>query len=261
MKRIYFTLLLLPLFIASCINEDEIDYKSLLKGKWVNILVDYQPVQTDAAFYCDYNTDNTQVYAIGYKIDANNKTWIENDKYTYSVKKNLITIDGPDYNGDVFHMVFEILLIDENYMTYKVNEFSINNKEYPDAKIYTCKRITEDFTNKIKGFWYGKCTSAGSPDTAYHYWEYLSEGKYNYYFKDANGKWTGKSDNDGKYFLYGNLFVSTYSNDLITGGKGKTFECWNIEINDNKMQWTGLRDNSVIVKYGMEKVSFLPAIR
>lgn len=260
MKRAYLTLLLIPLLLTGCINEEEIDYESLIKGKWINILVDYQPILTDAAFYCEYKSDKTQIYSIGYKTDENNKNWIENDGYTYSVKKNQITVDGPDKNGDVFHMVFEILLIDETYMTYKVKEFRINNKDFTDAKIYTCKRVTEDLSAKLKGIWYGKCTSAGSPDTEYHYWEYLSEGKYNYYFKDANGKWTKKSDNEGKYFLYGNMFVSTYTNDLITGGKGKTFECWNIEINGNTMKWNGLRDNSYIVTYEMEKVPKLPAI-
>ncbi len=261
MKRAYLTLLLIPLLLTGCINEEEIDYESLIKGKWINILVDYQPILTDAAFYCEYKSDKTQIYSIGYKTDENNKNWIENDGYTYSVKKNQITVDGPDKNGDVFHMVFEILLIDETYMTYKVKEFSINKKDLPDAKVYTCKRVTEDLSEKLKGIWYGKCTSAGSQDTAYHYWEYLSDGKYNYYYKDANNKWIKKSDNEGKYFLYGNLFVSTYSNDLITGGKGKTFECWNVEINGNTMQWKGLRDNSSIVTYTMEKVSLLPAIR
>jgi hypothetical protein len=110
------------------------------------------------------------------------------------------------------------------------------------------------------GCWYGKCTTPGTNDTNYHYWEYFSDQTYYYYYQDDQGHWIKKSDNEGRYFLYGNLFVSNYSNDLVIGGKGKTFECWNFNIDGNNMIWSALRKNNQTESYQMTKVTNPPKI-
>ena len=96
------------------------------------------------------------------------------------------------------------------------------------------------------------------PDTKYHYWEYFPDGSFNYYYQDGEDRWIRKSDNEGGYFLYGNLLVTNYTNDILSGGTGKAFECWNFKVSGEKMTWTGLRDGNTTTTYQMVKVGSAP---
>lgn len=233
-------------------------YAQLAIGKWVSTMVDNGPLLTDATFVMELRADKVEFYATGYRTDANNKSWIEEDTYTYSINDDIIVIDGTDVLHKVYHIEMKILTISATTMTYVTQVFKIDNTVYPQPGIYTMKKITEDYSGQFKGVWYGKCTTVSS-DTGYHYWEYLASGLYNYYYQDANGKWIKKSDNEGRYFLYGNLFASNYTNDLISGGTGRAYECWNFSIAGETMIWTGLRDNAKTVIYEMKKVASAPS--
>jgi hypothetical protein len=134
----------------------------------------------------------------------------------------------------------------------------IDDVEYPDPKIYTNKKVTTDLTSKFVGTWYGKSTTPGNADSSYHYWEYLANGHFNYYYQDDKGNWVNKPDNEGVYFLYGGLLASNYTNDLISGETGKAFECWNFRIEGSTMFWTGLRENGLVSSFRMEKAAGPP---
>jgi hypothetical protein len=258
MKKISLLSVLLILVFWSCNKENETNYASLIIGKWVNTSVDNVPVLTDKAFTFEYKADLTQTYANGYVLDENNKTWIENENYTYSVSGNKITVEGSDELGATFHMVFDILTADAETLRYSVSKFAVNGVEYPDSKIYTNKKVTEDLSSQFIGTWYGKSTTTGTTDDNYHYWEYLADGSFKYYYQDNEGNWINKPDNEGKYFLYGNLMASNYTNDLLSGETGKAYECWNISIDGNTMNWTGLRASGLTTSFQMEKVAGPP---
>ncbi|MDD4637673.1 MAG: hypothetical protein PHV66_08740 [Bacteroidales bacterium] len=257
---LYVTLSLVLSLLTNCENDNEPDAAKLLIGKWENTEINHIPIVTDSKFVMELKSDNKELYARGFKLDENNESWEENNSYTYSVQNNILTIDGKNVLGNLFHMEFETLTLNQSVWTYSVKSFLIDGVSYPDAKIYTCKRVTKDYSQPFTGIWYGRCTSEGTTDTKYHYWEYFSDGTYNYYYQDDNNKWIKKSDNEGRYFLYGTLFVSNYSNDLLSGGTGHAFECWDFSINGNTMTWTGLRENNKIVTYQMKKVSTPPLL-
>jgi hypothetical protein len=257
MKKIFYTGLMILALLSGC-KEDEPDYAELIVGKWLYTHVNGQPALTNESSYCEYRADGSEVYATGFQLDENNKTWIESDHFSYQVTGNILSIEGTDANGKQNEIEIEIESIDENQTTQTTRKYLIDNTNYPDANTYTYKLITSDFSNQFVGCWYGKCTTPGTSDTSYHYWEYFSDGTYNYYFQDDQGLWIKKSDNEGLYFLYGNLFVSNYSNDLVTGGKGKTFECWNFNIDGNNMTWSALRNNNLTESYQMTKVTNPP---
>lgn len=259
MKKFVFAGVLILLLFCSC-KDEETDYAELIVGKWGNTLVNYEPILTDASFICEYRSDMVQLYANGFKLDDINKTWMENDNYEYDVEDKNIIIDGTDVLDHSYHMEFEILLIDENYLTYSVKKFFIDDVDYPDSNIYTCKKVKNDYSEQFTGVWYGKCTTAGTSDTKFHYWEYFADGSFNYYYLDDAEKWIKKSDNEGGYFLYGTLLATNYTNDLVSGGNGKAYECWNIEINGNNMTWTGLRENNHVVTYQMVRVESAPTV-
>lgn len=120
------------------------------------------------------------------------------------------------------------------------------------------EKVTNDNSAAFTGVWYGRCTTEGAADSTYHYWEYLADGRYYYYYQDEHNNWIKKADNQGRYYLYGTFMASNYSNDLLTGGTGQVFECWNVAIDGNNMEWTGLRANNITLTYVMDKVQSPP---
>ena len=74
----------------------------------MNTLVDGEPIPTDASYVCEFRTDRVEVYAIGVQLDMNNKSWMVNDHYTYSVEGKTITIEGTDVLGKEYFMEVEI---------------------------------------------------------------------------------------------------------------------------------------------------------
>jgi hypothetical protein len=259
---IFFTLTLVFFFSACTSNENPVGpqdgYKTITLGKWINTHVNDFEVETDMGFYMEFQRDSVQIYATGITVDENNKSWIENNNYTFRIEGDLIILKGWDTFGKRYDMKFKILQLDAFTLRYTNAEFLIDSVSYPDQSIYTCKRITEDISQNFVGIWYGKSTDPGNPDTDYHYWEYFPDGRYNYYYRNNQGQWIRKSDNEGRYFLYGNYMATNYTNDLISGGTGKAYECWNIFISGNTMKWTGLRPGRKVASYEMRKVDAPP---
>jgi hypothetical protein len=242
-------------------KDDNPDYSALALGTWVNTQINSTPVLTDDAFIMELLPDHTELYAIGFQLDETSKIWKENSNYTYTIVNDLIVIDGVDIFDIEYHMEFKIITLNQETLMFSIPAFSIDGVEIPNPNIFTCNRVADDFSTEFTGVWYGKCTSDNTADTAFHYWEYFADGTYNYYYQDEDEKWIKKSDNEGRYFLYGDLFVSNYSNDLISGGTGLAYECWNFNITGNTMIWNGLRENNITVTYQMDKVASPPETR
>lgn len=259
LKKLLFTGALFSVMLLGCKKEQKTDYSALILGTWTNTHIDGVPVLTDNSFAFEFRADNTQPYAMGYVLDDNNRTWIQNDPYPYSVNGNRITIDGTNKLGHVFHMEFLIQSVDGSSLVYSVDRFLIDNIEYPDPKIYTNRKETSDLSGRFTGTWYGRSTTAGS-DSSYHYWNYFEDGRFNYYYRDSLGQWVNKPDNEGRYFLYGSLLATNYTNDLLSGGTGKAYECWNISIQGDTMKWSGLRPDGLVTTFRMVRVPGPPVL-
>ncbi len=257
MKQTNTLLLLLTLLLMSCEKEEK-SFETLLRGTWINTHIDNQPIETDQTFVLSFRPDGVELYAKGFILDENNRSWVENSNYTYTLKGNRLLIEGTDVEDHLFEMEFKIESLTQTTLTYTVTAFSIDGTDYPDTRQYTCHKAAANYSEAFAGIWYGRCTTPNEPDSQYHYWEYLPDGSFHYYYQNEYQEWVKKSDNEGGYFLYGNLFVSNYSNDLITGGTGKAFECWNFSIAGNQMTWTGLREDNRTVTYQMERVESAP---
>jgi hypothetical protein len=248
----------LLLFYACSSDDDSPNYANLAIGKWINTETNGTSILTDASFIMELRADKVEFYATGYKLNDSNKTWNECSNFTYSINNDIITVDGTDSYSNTTHLEMKILTLNETTMKYSVVSFKVNGVAVADTPTYTMKKITKDYSSDIIGIWYGKCTNASSADTNYHYWEYLNDGTYNYYYQDSNNKWVKKTDNGGHYFLYGDYLASNYSNDLLSGSVGLSFECWNFSITNSKMTWTGLRADNKTVTYEMNKVDAVP---
>lgn len=263
MKNLFFiTLLSGCLWMFNACSDDEKVETNAEKaiGKWIATEINGEAPMTDSLFCMEFRTNKVEMYASGSRIDEHNSKWTEGDDYTYSINNDIITINGKDNSGKAVHVEMKIHTLTSTQLKYSVNSYTYDGVSIPDSKIYTCKKADVDYSNKIVGVWYGKCTSANTTDTTNHYWEYLADGKYNYYYTNANGVWAKKSDNEGKYFLYGNLFVSNYMNDFVAGTQGWNYECWTISITDNNnMKWTGKRIGKTVV-YEMKRANAAPNI-
>jgi len=245
---------------SGCKKDSDPNYGELLLGTWINTHVNDESVLTDDTFILEFLSNQTEVYSIGIQLDENNKTWMENDAYTYAVQGDVIVIDGSDTFGSVYHMEFKIKSLDNQWLSYSVEKFTIDGEAFPNTNTYICSKVTDDFSSEITGTWLGDCTSIACSDTTSHYWEYFADGSYNYYFQDVAGNWIKKLDNEGRYFLYGHLLVSNYTNDLVAGGMGKAFECWDFDIVDDRMVWNGWRKNGRVVSYEMNRVDGPPVV-
>lgn len=255
-----FSLVLSALLFGGCTKEDDPNYAELLKGTWVNTRVNDNPVLTDGTFVMEFKSDKTELYAAGFQLNENNKSWEENATYTYDIDGDRLSINGTDVLGNVTQIEFKIQAIHHETLTFTVSKFSVNGDELPNNNTFSCQKVTNDYSHEFAGVWYGRCTTEGATDSLFHYWEYFDDGTYNYYYQDQTKNWVKKSDNEGRYFLYGNLMASNYSHDLLSGGTGLAFECRNFTLDENKMVWTGLRANNGIITYEMEKVSSAPEI-
>lgn len=245
---------------SSCSDDDstspEPTQATKLVGKWLLSAVDGVTPLTDAMFCMELRADSIELYSVGEKIDDNNKKWLKGT-YNYIVSNDTITINGTDPLNKFHHVVLKIVSLTDNELKYTVVDCTIAGQQLIDNAVYTCKKSNEDYSTKIIGIWYGKCTSNNTSDTEYHYWKYNVDDSYFYYYQD-NGAWVKKEDNNGTFKLYGDLFVSNYTNDLQSGAKGTTYECWFISFEGNKMKWTALRSDNKTVTYEMEKVTNLP---
>jgi len=259
MRNLLFCSIFFVLILAGCSKDEGCDYSQLLIGTWINSQVDAKPVLTDKVFTMQFREDGVEVYSTGYELDASNKRWIENDKFTYKVDGKSIIIEGQGAVSGLFYMEFEIVSVDAENLIYRVPVFKIDNVVYPDSKLYSMKRVRVDLRAKCLGTWYGRSTSPDNVD-GFHYWSYFPDGSFSYFYKDDLGHWVSKVDNNGGYFLYGNFLASNYSNDLLSGAVGLAYECWNVDIVGATMFWSGLRANNVTASFRMDRVSTPPVL-
>ena len=246
------------LSLVSCQKDDDSDKKELLQGTWLNTMINDVEVLTDNVYLLKFNADDTEVHCKGFILDDDNKRWLEDPDYSYSVSGEQVLIDGVGHMGDEYSMVLSVISLNDESFCYSVPSFTINGNLITDTCIYTCKKVTEELDAAFIGVWHGRCTTIGNADSLYHYWEYFEDGSYNYYYQDENENWIKKSDNEGHYFLYGDFLATNYSFDLISGGTGLAYECWNIDIEGDNMTWEGVRNEGSIVNYEMERVASPP---
>ena len=130
----------------------------------------------------------------------------------------------------------------------------IDGKEVADTKNYTFKKVNIDYKDKIIGVWEGKDITPGTNHPELHRWEYLANGRFNYYYQDENKEWVLKEDNNSKYFLYGDLMVTMWTNDYNTDTNGTFYENWWIQISGDTMNWDTFKKDGSHFKFEMIKV-------
>lgn len=263
MNRLFFLLLSVCLMFPAC-SKDTSKYVTDIIGQWVLMDKNDEEILTDEAFALHFTSKKSQQYAIAYTFSETDKKWVESDGYAYQVNKDHIIISGDDSFGDHFEMDLHILKLNKDYMTYTVSNMTINGEKITDNAKYKLRKVTMSYKDAIVGLWEGKNVTPGvvpgSKDDEVHRWRYNNDGTYVYYTRNDAGEWIPKEDNEGRYFLYGDLFATNWTNDYSTETIGTFCECWIIEIlkyTDDKsiiMNWEGRRSNDRKTYFSMKKI-------
>ena len=100
-NRISFLLVLLVcIAFASCQKDEDTENYDLLQGSWINTMVNGEEVLTDDVYILKFNSDNTEMHCKGFILDDDNKRWLEDPDYSYSVSGEQVLIDGVGHMGD-----------------------------------------------------------------------------------------------------------------------------------------------------------------
>lgn len=237
------------------------DYSSMILGTWINTEIDGNVGLTDQSFMLKFDASLMETYAQGYTFEGDNQLWKESNNYIYAVDKNIITINGIDALGQSSFIELNISNIQNGMMTYTVQKLEINGTAITDNKTYVFRQETANHQDAIKGVWKGHETTPGVTQTHDYYWEYLANGLYNFYYFDENtGHYVLKVDNAGTFFLYGSFLAMNCINPYFSNFIGTDYECWNIDIQQNSMSWTGKKEQSD-VSFSFEKVPNPPTVR
>ncbi len=232
----------LALLFISCENRElEQYYETAILGEWQAFERDDVLVNTDDVFVSSFSSDNSQKYCVGYQL-ANGKEWKESGEYTYKIKGDILIIEGFNAEGKSTYLKADIDEITDTYLEYEVEKLKIDGVEIiPERDAdWRFEKVEPDMN--IVGMWLG--LEEGANNAAK--WDFKADGTYDYYFMNALNEFELKEDNNGVYFIYGDLLVCNYTNDMNNGTTGRTYECFKLSMgHDGVLFWRAINDGVV----------------
>lgn len=246
------SIVVLSLSFTSCKDKSWESYPDDIIGTWISVEVDGKEPLTNDVFINEFTSAGKEIYAAQQPM-TNGTEWIVNSPVNYSLDEDVLTESGTDRDGKKYSYKSKIK-IENDYLYFEVLEYIYDGVNMSDNSTFTMKRVSAN--SSIIGIWKGK--EVTNPTTSLHdsYWEYLPDGSYNYYYYDEDSEsYLLKDDNNGKYFVYGNLLASNFSNNILTGGSGRESENWFFSISGNTMTWTAKRENNSTPSFVMQKVN------
>lgn len=252
-KQPLFLYIMSVILLASCSPKENI-VKDNLPGMWILEEVNGLDAFTNERSVCIF-AGGKQTFAMGYTISENNKKWMESI-YPYQITGNKLLLQGTDVVNVTWDLQLNVKSISNDELLYTVDKKIVNGSPEKDKNLYLYEKPDENYDSSIIGLWEGKNVTPGiSPqDAPLRRWEYFPDGTYKYYVTDAQGNWITKEDNNGTYKLYGDLLTCNWSNDEISGIKGTMFECWEISVDGDSMEWDALREDGNMVYYSMKRI-------
>ncbi len=246
-------LLLTASFLSGC-NKD--DKSPDITGTWVTVSVNGLTLQENDRFVNTFTADGRNIFA-SLKTDRQTGSgeWIVEPTPTgYHMTGDVLNEEGETYAGA--HFIFRSQVsVGGDVMMCRMLEHTQDGVAQSVYSQTVRKRVHPLYDQQIVGVWKGRDPSPGSRDA---YWHFKADGSYDYYYYDeTSGAFIRKADNNGKYFLYGDLLFCNFTNDLRDGTQGRRGEGWSISISGNVMAWYADRGESGKISFGMAR-STLP---
>ncbi len=266
MKKLLFPLLLLTVLWTGCSNDDI--SASDLQGTWIAEQQDGEKLLTNDLFVHEFCSGQQLINAHRYN-SSEGVEWVE-DPCAYQVKDNVLYVNGTNAAGKIYSFEADIKL-EGDVLNVQVTKFILDGKETTQRPYYTMNRSKENLYSSFINVWKGGPTTPGVTYEHDIYWEYYNDGRFDYYYYDEDlDKYVTKEDNQGRFFLYGNLLVSNYMNDIEQGTQGKESESWIISLEGEEytqngqrviridtMKWIGYRTNGTF-SFEMKLTDFSP---
>jgi hypothetical protein len=238
-------------FISCSSNEDnsvvpvEPDHNIAdnIIGKWMITDVDGQSAPTDMRRVVTF-VSATKAYmsaSIAQTQEGGNK-WDNQTEADMVIDDNKITLTiYPNENAVLVHE-FTVTDINGSEFTAYLKVIVPMDGNMVNTREGTIRftKVPADYSEDVLGTWEGRCTSEGSvfDDGQEHRWEYKADGTFVYYVKDGDN-WVPSDNSLNEYFVDGTLLCTRWVNQ---GQENR--EWWEITIDEGKMNWTALRQNT-----------------
>lgn len=221
--------------------QEEVENK--LEGKWEVGTIDYQPVLTDQKQIVTYERGWSSYRSGGDSI-LSSDYFMSHEPWKCVLYGNGITETSK--SGQTITLKSEIETITSTTMEANLTLSQANNDASEKHHI-VYKKIEKDFSNDILGLWEGKMALPGIPDSADHRWSFRRDGTYGYFDRDTlNDKWVENTQAIYHYIIDGSWLA--FGKESSTGEFAR-IECWDINIEGDRMYWTALRKDSTGQKY------------
>ena len=171
--------------------------------------------------------------------------WVYMTEADVAINGNKVTITHHPNENETLLEEYTITSINDNEFTAN-QHFKVivdGNTSFEADDVVRFSKVKVDYSADIFGMWEGRSTgTAGSEfdDGEEHRWEYMTDGTFNFFLKDADGLWQISDDEYADYFVAGNLLCTRWKN--AGEGNEEHREWWEIEsIKDGVMKWKALR--------------------
>ena len=256
MKKILITLAavlcctLTTVFTACNSDDDETpavsDLAEKIVGKWMLADMNGQPCPTNDKIVQTFlsTTKVTESLSQTNYSDDTDK-WHTSLEGTCSIDGNTVTMTFQPEAGVTTTCILNVQSITSTEMVASTKRTTIDHGRTvyeQEAKVRMVK-VVDDQSQAILGLWEGHVTSDNGSefdDGEDHRWEYLADGSYVYYSKNAEGRFVRVEAVLSQYFVDGALLCTRWKN--VGEGEEEHREWWEISsVENGVMKWTALR--------------------
>ena len=226
--------------------EPDLNVAEKIIGKWMVAEMDGLPVPTNQKVVQTFlsATKVTESLSQTNYSDDTDK-WHTSLEGICSIEGSTVTMTFLPEDGVTTTCILNVQSITSTEMVASTKRTTIDNGRTVhelEAKVRMVK-VGADQSQAILGLWEGHVTSdKGSEfdDGEEHRWEYLADGSYVYYSKNAEGQFVPVESVFNQYFVDGTLLCTRWKN--VGEGEEEHREWWEIaSIENGVMKWTALR--------------------
>ncbi|MFI3331810.1 MAG: hypothetical protein SNI51_02275 [Rikenellaceae bacterium] len=227
---------------------------NLVVGTWIFTTENEEEVTTNGYFACRFD-GSQQDYSAWCDLGDGNSCWIYKDDVDYTIVDDLICV----YSSTDDIRVKTTISADENGDYNIINWTETVNidggVDMYDNRSYSGYRSTVDYaTNITEGIWEGRATE-GRTTNPYLRIEYHSDNTYDFQSRNSEDEeWSDKADNDGHYYILGELLGNVWVNDLNSDIEGSMSEAWIVEIEGDTMIWNATREGGATEQFKFTRV-------
>ena len=211
-------------------------------GKWMQVETDGAPTLTNKKTVTTFYSTTLATVSMSRETRSSRTIWNNDQEYEVQIKGNKVTLTRQVNENTTLVNEYIVTGINDTEMIYNFRRWTNHGEDRPEEnwQVVRSKKVDADYRSAIIGMWEGRCTSEGSEfdDGKLHRWAYSEDGDFVYFVQNNEGKWVPSENTLNEYFVDGNLLCTRWVDN------GEEYrEWWEIDIDDDKMNWTALRQN------------------